>query len=325
MEKKLCISLIFSNFVVSKHKVIIFHAMHNLYANFVKILEICKNFSINLVNELGNIPRPGVVPRFSDLEVVALSLTAEHLSIDSENNLFDRLKEYKTEMPNLISRRQFNDRRKFTAELCETIRKRIASKMDGAEEYFCIDSKPIEVCRLSRGLRCKMKGTDVTNSPAFGYCATQKIYYYGFKLHAVCGLSGVIHSYDLSPANVHDIHYLKDVKFQFHDCCILGDRAYLSAELQQDLFSSVGIKLEVPYRLNMKNWRPTFKPYAKARKRIETNFSQLCDHFMLFRNYAKQTPGLFTRIIGKISAFTVLQYINYVNNRPIGRVKYALN
>ena len=152
-----------------------------------------------------------------------------------------------------------------------------------------------------------------------------KIYYYGFKLHAVCGLSGVIHSYDLSPANVHDIHFLKDVKFQFHDCCILGDRAYLSAELQQDLFSSVGIKLEVPYRLNMKNWRSTFKPYAKARKRIETNFSQLCDHFMLFRNYAKQTPGLFTRIIGKISAFTVLQYINYVNNRPIGRVKYALN
>ena len=65
MEKKLCISLIFSNFVVSKHKVIIFHAMHNnLYANFVKILEICKNFSINLVNELGNIPRPGSRPTF---------------------------------------------------------------------------------------------------------------------------------------------------------------------------------------------------------------------------------------------------------------------
>ena len=98
--------------------------MHNLYANFVKILEICKDFSKNLVNELGNIPRPGVVPRFSDLEVVALSLTAEHLSIDSENNLFDRLKEYKADMPNLISRRQFNDRRKFTAELCEKIRKR---------------------------------------------------------------------------------------------------------------------------------------------------------------------------------------------------------
>lgn len=299
--------------------------MHNIYANFVKILEICKEFSKDLVTEQGNIPRRGVVPRFSDLEVIALSLTAEHLSIDSESNLFDRLKDYKEELPNLISRRQYNDRRKFTCNLSEEIRKRIASKMDGAEEYFCIDSMPIEVCRYARGNRCKLGKTDGNRTPAFGYCATQKLHYYGYKLHAVCGLSGVIHSYDLSPANVHDINYLQDVKFQFHDCSILGDRAYLSAELQQDLFSSVGIKLEVPYRLNMKDWKPYFKPYAKARKRIETNFSQLCDHFMIFRNYAKQTAGLFTRIIGKISAFTILQYINYVKGKPIGRVKYALN
>lgn len=294
--------------------------MHNIYANFVKFFKICKDFSKNLVNEKGNIPRRGVVPSFSDLEVVALSMAAEHLSIDSENNLFDRLNDYREEFPKLISRRQYNDRRKFTSNLCEEIRKRIASKIDGAEEYFCIDSKPIEVCRLARGSRCKLGREDGEKAPTFGYCATQGVYYYGYKLHAVCGLSSVIHSYDLTPANVHDIHYLKDVKFQFHDCKIFGDRAYLSAELQQDLFSSDGIKLEVPYRHNMKNWKPTFKPYAKARKRIETNFSQLCDHFMLFRNYAKMTSGLFTRIIAKISAFTALQYINYINDKPIGRI-----
>ncbi|MBB3895018.1 hypothetical protein GGR07_001332 [Bacteroides pyogenes] len=40
--------------------------------------------------------------------------------------------------------------------------------------------------------------------------------------------------------------------------------------------------------------------------------------------YAKQTEGIFTRVIGKICAFTFLQYINYINNKPIGRVKYAL-
>lgn len=325
MIKKLCISLKISNLVVSKYISHYIHAMHNIYANFVKFFEICKDFSKDLVNEKGNIPRRGVVPKFSDLEVIALSMTAEHLSIDSENNLFDRLRDYADDFQNLISRRQYNDRRKITRNLCEEIRKRIAAKMDGAEEYFCIDSKPIEVCRLARGKRCKLGRTDGNRGPAFGYCATQGVYYYGYKLHAVCGLSGVIHSYDLSPANVHDINYLKDVKFQFHDCSIFGDRAYLSADLQQDLFSSVGIKLEVPYRLNMKNWKPYFKSYAKARKRIETNFSQLCDHFMIFRNYAKQPAGLFTRIIGKISAFTALQYINFLNGQPIGRVKYALN
>ena len=59
-------------------------------------------------------------------------------------------------------------------------------------------------------------------------------------------------------------------------------------------------------------------------KRIETLFSQLCDQFMIIRNYAKDTDGLFARIIGKISALTILQYINYKNEKPIGRVKYAL-
>ena len=48
--------------------------MRNLAANFGKILDICKNFSKNLVDERGNMPRRGVVPRFSDLEVSALTI-----------------------------------------------------------------------------------------------------------------------------------------------------------------------------------------------------------------------------------------------------------
>lgn len=38
----------------------------------------------------------------------------------------------------------------------------------------------------------------------------------------------------------------------------------------------------------------------------------------------KILKDLFARIIGKINALTVLQYINYKNNKPIGKVKYAL-
>ena len=130
--------------------------MYKLYTKFVKILEICKQFSENLVNESGNVPRRGPVPKFSDLEVVALSLTAETESIDSEKWLFDyKLQEYKDCIPNLISRRQFNDRRKKTAGLCEELRKRVAMEMDEGDEQFFVDSKPIEVCRVARGKRCK--------------------------------------------------------------------------------------------------------------------------------------------------------------------------
>lgn len=270
------------------------------------------------------ISKQGVIPKFSDLEVIALSLTAETMSIDSENYLFIQLAQYKSSFPNMISRRQFNDRRKFTGNLCETIRKRIADHVDGGEDYFCIDSKPIEVCRTARGKRCQMGKKDYSKAPSFGYCASQRTYYFGYKLHALCGLSGVIHAYDLTKASVHDINYLHDIKFEYHDCSIFGDRGYIGKEIQLDLFETANIKLECPYRLNQKDWKPQFIPYAKARKRIETVFSQLADQFMIIRNYAKETEGLFTRIIGKISAFTILQYINKMNNNPIGRVKYAL-
>ncbi len=37
----------------------------------------------------------------------------------------------------------------------------------------------------------------------------------------VCGLSGVIHSFDLTKANVHDIHYLKKVKANYSNCTII--------------------------------------------------------------------------------------------------------
>lgn len=145
-----------------------------------------------------------------------------------------------------------------------------------------------------------------------------------FKHYALIGLSGVIHSFDLTKGSVHDIHYLKDVKVDYSNCTVIGDRGYISAQIQLDLFETANIRLEVPYRTNQKEWKPTFPAFAKARKRIETLFSQLCDQFMIIRNYAKDTDGLFTRIVGKISALTILQYINYKNKKPIGRVKYAL-
>lgn len=315
--------MIFSKLAVFK-QLIYNHHMHNLYAIFAKFLNICKQVAGNLVNESGNVPRRGVVPRFSDLEVVALNMASEAIGIDSESLLFAKLQEYRNRIPNLISRRQYNDRRKITSSLCNKLRDRMADEIDGGEDYFCIDSKPIEVCRPSRSKRCSMGKKDFEKAPSVGYCASQGMYYYGYKLHAVCGLSGVIHSFDLTKASVHDIHYLKDVKVDYSNCTLIGDRGYISAQIQLDLFETAHIRLEVPYRANQKNRKPIYPAFAKVRKRIETLFSQLCDQFMITRNYAKDTDGFFTRIIGKVSALTILQYINYKNGKPIGRVKYAL-
>ena len=90
MFKKLCILLIFSKLNEIKH-LIDKYRMHNLYAIFAKLLNICKQIAGNLVNESGNVPRRGVVPKFSDLEVVALNMASEAVGIDSESLLFAKL------------------------------------------------------------------------------------------------------------------------------------------------------------------------------------------------------------------------------------------
>lgn len=43
------------------------HRMHNLYVIFAKFLNRCKQVAGNLVNESGNVPKRGDVPRFSQL------------------------------------------------------------------------------------------------------------------------------------------------------------------------------------------------------------------------------------------------------------------
>lgn len=66
-------------------------------------------------------------PNFPTLRLLALGITAEAFGSGSENLLFHRLhNECKADLPNLISRRQFNARHKLPARLAEEIRKNVA-------------------------------------------------------------------------------------------------------------------------------------------------------------------------------------------------------
>ena len=288
--------------------------MHNFRANYEKILEVLKKLELGSENFLFQIRKP----KLTDLRIIAINLTSEYMSIDSEHQLFRILP---VEIKSLIERSVYNRRRRKLFNHMERIRKLLAERFNGSEKYFVVDSMPLEVCKLSRSSRSRIcKETDYA-LPNRGYCASQKMHYYGYKLHAVCSAEGVFQSLDISPASVHDIHYLKDIKQQIENCTILGDKGYLSAEYQLDLFTSHNIKLEVPMRKNQKNYK--IQPYIirKCRKRIETLFSQLCDQFMIRRNYAKSFLGFKTRILSKIVTLTIIQTINRNANRNINNLK----
>lgn len=291
--------------------------MNNFKANYERILEVLRKISSDQ-----QLPVQRRRPSMSDLEVISLSLTAEYMGIDSENHLFRILPSC---FRSRIERTVFNRRKRRLMPYQNTIRMKLAESFNEFEDVFIVDSMPLEVCKIARSSRSKICKEELYSMPAKGYCASQKTYYYGYKLHAVCSLKGVIQAIDLTPANVHDIHYLKDIKHQLSDCTLLGDKGYLSSEIQLNLFESSNIRLDTPKRTNQKEYKPQFALYRKSRKRIETLFSQMCDQFMIRRNYAKSFDGFKTRILTKITAMTIIQYINKnIFNRNINNLKISI-
>ncbi|MBC8625330.1 hypothetical protein H8527_00660 [Alloprevotella sp. Lung230] len=58
----------------------------------------------------------------------------------------------------------------------------------------------VAICRISRSAD-RLKRS-VLRTEILQICSNQGSYYFGYKLHVICGLSGVIHSYYLSKASV---------------------------------------------------------------------------------------------------------------------------
>lgn len=222
----------------------------------------------------------------------------------------------------LKSSEVYNRRRRKLVNHTNIIRLKLASHFNEFERYYVVDSMPLEVCKLSRSSRSKICKEQAYSFPDKGYCASQSVNYCGYKLHAVCSVNGVFQSVDLSPASVHDVNYLKDIKTQISDCTLIGDRGYLSAEIQLNLFETCNIKLNTPMRNNQRNHKTQSYTFRKSKKRIETLFSQLRDKFMIRRNYAKSFQGFKIRTLVKITALTTIQNINkFIFDRNINNIK----
>lgn len=286
--------------------------MNNFIRNYEKILETLQSIEINM-----NFSNQIRKPKLSDIELIAIDLTSEFLGIDSERDLFRKLP---IDLISKIERSVFNRRKRRLFYHRDLLRRKIADCI-GNQDFYIVDSMPLEVCKLSRSSRSQICKENYLRAPDKGYCASQATNYYGYKLHAVCTIDGVFTDFDVTQASIHDIHYLKDIKSVYKDCTILGDKGYISVDYQRDLFSHNQIRLEVPMRVNQKNYKPQAYIFRKSRKRIETLFSQLCDQFMIRRNYAKSFDGFKNRILSKITALTVIQMINKINNRNINNLK----
>lgn len=51
--------------------------------------------------------------------------------------------------------------------------------------------------------------------PNKGFCTSQNLHFYSYKTHPL------FYTFDLNPASIHHIHYLKDIQMQLSDCVLL--------------------------------------------------------------------------------------------------------
>ncbi|MDR1055131.1 MAG: hypothetical protein LBL90_04760 [Prevotellaceae bacterium] len=138
------------------------------------------------------------------------------------------------------------------------------------------------------------------------------------------GEIGIIHAFSFTPANVCGVNYLKNVKYALSNCGLLGDKGYISANYKLDLFNQLNIKLTVPMRRNQQNQVQFLS--SKCRKRIEILIPQLDGQFSMNINFAKTFEGLSNRILSKITALTMIKYLNiFVFNRKLNSIKFNLS
>jgi hypothetical protein len=291
--------------------------MSNLCFSYNKILGLLHELEPqdNFLNQIR-------IPKLSDKQLIALAFAAESASIDSERHLFKQLP---ATVIGQIDRTVFNRRRRQLLFKIEHFRQQMVSVLAPSENYFFVDSMPLEICQFGRAKRLRICREADGAEPDYGYCAVHKSYYFGYKLHAVCTPNGTIKTFDISSASTHDIHYLNDLKTQLNHCVLVGDKGYLSRQYQDDLFDTAAIRLETPMRRNQVDFVPFSPVLRKARKRIETLFSQLCDQFMIRRNYAKSFQGLSTRILSKLTALTLIQWLNLRNGNQLNNIKIVIS
>lgn len=262
----------------------------------------------------------------SDSEIITLSLVGELLSIDSEKSwLSFCTRNLKDLFPEFCTRTRFHRTRKSLYKVMEQIRQEITWFLRYTyEQYRIIDSMPIPVCEFGRAHFHRAFKPEA----AYGRCVSKKETYYGFKLHSLTALDGYLTDFILTPANIDDRAAALDLTSSLSPVTIIGDKGYIGDRFISELKSETKINLIAMKRKKTANqFSKEFRQTIfKARRRIETTFSQLSGQLNIQRVLAKSMWGLVTRITNKILAHNLCYFINKVFNiNPnISKIKHLV-
>lgn len=145
----------------------------------------------------------------------------------------------------------------------------------------------------------------------YGKCASKKQTIYGYKLHCVMTLGGVILDFVLAPANVDDKTAGEDLLWALRDRVVVGDKGYISAALAAELAAAGVVLVTVPRRNQHQQLSaPLRRLINGVRQIVETVNGQLVEQFGIETNHAYSFDGLCARLYTKLTAHTLCIKLN---------------
>jgi hypothetical protein len=190
--------------------------------------------------------------------------------------------------PKLLDQSQFNRRARRLEGLIEELR-RFWVKQMGAnlERTLLLDTKPIPVVGYKRSKR----QSDFEGSDTYGWCASRKLHYFGYKLVVVNTLSAIPLAYAL-----------------VQGCDILGDKGFIGGDWQDDLYRATKNRVFTPMRANQHQQIPAAfrRLLGHFRERIEGVFNEVQNTGRnLERLLRKKVDGLCVHVAAKMASHTL--------------------
>ena len=274
--------------------------IEELYYRILKIVETL--YDNNIASNIKNRKNKNKA-KMKDAEIISIQLLIESLG-NTQNSGYLYLKANYPNLANYVERSRFN---RLVSALF-TVIKTIRTKMPRNENSECkiVDSFPLVVNKFGRAYF----GKRLREYSNYGYCASKKETYYGMKVHVVTDLYGNPIDYLLTKASVDDRDALYELTDMVNIQTLFGDKGYVG-NVSEELKKGKGINLYALKRGNSKN--PLPKPFrnmiSKFRRRIESTFNQLVEHFDIQRVRANSMLGLSTMLEIKFLCFNILAYI----------------
>jgi transposase len=269
--------------------------------------------------------RPGPAPDCSDSELLTMALVGECRGWDMETELLSQWREHRDLFPTLPCQSRFNRRRRLLAGAFNFVRRAILVLLDAAADHQgVIDSLPVPALAFHLVPGSAAKADWQAAGAAFGKVTTKKQTIFGYKLHLLITLGGVILDFALAPANAADLTVGEELLWEHANLDVIGDKAYISDAVAAALWEQRHIALLTVPRRNQKRQLPPAicRMLNGARQIIETVNDQLKEQFQVEVNHAHTFPGLAARLHTKLAAHTLCLYLNrLLGNDDILQIK----